>query len=130
MHAQDSCADCHKYMDPIGFGFENFDSIGRYRTTDAGEKIDATGSVADSDVPNFEDSIDLVNKLADSEDVQRCYVKQWFRFGNGRSESKTDKCMIEKLGTGFVDEGGSIKELLVSLTQSDAFLYRRAGGTP
>jgi hypothetical protein len=128
--ADDSCSGCHKYMDPIGFGFEHYDSIGRYRTEDEGIAIDAAGSVTESDVPDFTDAIDLVNKLADSQDVQRCYVTQWFRFGYGRSEAKTERCAIQTLSTQFEESGGDIRELLVALTQTDAFLYRRAGGTP
>ncbi|MEZ4307414.1 MAG: DUF1592 domain-containing protein [Polyangiaceae bacterium] len=128
--ADKGCNGCHRLMDPIGFGFEHYDSIGRYRTLDAGQKIDATGSVADSDVPDFTDAVDLVNKMADSEDVQACYVKQWFRFGYGRGEGKVDACTVKTLTDAFAENGGDIRELLVSLTQTDAFLYRRAGGTP
>lgn len=126
----DGCKACHRLMDPIGFGFENYDSIGRYRTMDSGSPIDATGSVADSDVPAFQNAVDLVNKMADSEDVQGCYVKQWFRFGYGRGETKADACTVKTLQEGFLDQGGDVRELLVALTQTDAFLYRRAGGTP
>lgn len=130
-HSEDKqCKGCHRLMDPIGFGFEHFDSIGRYRLEDEGHVIDATGSVADSDVPDFTDAIDLVNKMADSEDVQDCYVKQWFRFGYGRGENKVDACTVDTLAKGFKENGGDIKELLVSLTQTDAFLYRPVGGTP
>lgn len=128
--SDDGCKGCHRLMDPIGFGFENYDSIGRYRTVEEGTPIDATGTVADSDIPAFDGAVDLVNRMADSEDVQQCYVKQWFRFGYGRGESKADACTVQTLQEAFVENGGDIKELLVALTQSDAFLYRRAGGTP
>jgi hypothetical protein len=129
-HSQGSCHDCHKMMDPIGFGFENYDSVGRYRTMDHGTAIDATGSVELSDIPDFKDAVDLVNKMADSKDVQTCYVKQWFRFGNGRAETPADKCTLDALDATFDDKGGDIKELIIALTQTDAFLYRIAGGTP
>ena len=129
-HAEGTCAGCHVYMDSIGFGFENFDSVGRFRTKEGSEPIDATGSVFDSDVPDFKDAVELVNNMADSQDVQQCYVKEWFRFGYGRGESKVDACTIETLNKTFDDKGGDIRELLVALTQTDAFLYRRSGGTP
>ena len=41
------CAGCHKIMDPIGFALENFDAIGRWRTEEHGEPIDATGTLVD-----------------------------------------------------------------------------------
>jgi len=130
MHAQDDCAGCHNYMDAIGFGFEHYDSIGRFRMKEGTATIDATGSAIDSDVPDFTDAVDLVNKMADSKDVQECYVKEWFRFGYGRGETKVDACTMETLNKAFDDSGGDIKELLISLTQTDAFLYRLPGGTP
>jgi hypothetical protein len=41
------CAACHKLMDPIGFSLESFDAIGRFRTHDAGNKIDTSGLLVD-----------------------------------------------------------------------------------
>ncbi len=128
--ADPSCKGCHKYMDPQGFAFEPYDSIGRYRTEDEGFPIDAAGSMVESDIPDFKDAVELVNHMADSKDVQQCYVTQWFRFGYGRSEGSVDRCAIDDLTKSFNEAGGDIKELLVGLTQTDAFLYRKAGGTP
>ena len=48
MHRKvEPCASCHKIMDPIGFSLENFDAIGRWRTTDGGNPIDAAGQLVD-----------------------------------------------------------------------------------
>ena len=48
--ANPACASCHKIMDPIGLALENFDAIGRWRTTDEGVKIDASGQLVDGTV--------------------------------------------------------------------------------
>jgi len=45
--ANPTCATCHKIMDPLGFALENFDATGRWRATDSGEKIDASGVLLD-----------------------------------------------------------------------------------
>ena len=45
--ANPACASCHKIMDPIGLALENFDAIGRWRTTDEGVKINASGQLVD-----------------------------------------------------------------------------------
>jgi mono/diheme cytochrome c family protein len=45
--ANPACAACHKVMDPLGFALENFDAIGRWRTTDGGGTIDPSGTLAD-----------------------------------------------------------------------------------
>ena len=45
--ANPACAGCHKMMDPIGFAMENFDGIGKWRTEDAGQKVDASSQLTD-----------------------------------------------------------------------------------
>ncbi len=125
-----SCSGCHELMDPIGFGFESFDTLGRFRTTDNGQPIDDSGSIIDSDVDGTFDGLSqLANKLASSDEVKACYAKMWFRFAYGRGETQADACTLEQLHVSFDAAGGNVKELLVALTQSDAFLYRVAGDT-
>ncbi len=64
-----ACSGCHSLMDPIGFGFEHYDAVGAYRTTDNGLPVDATGwfpgGALDVNGP-FKDAIDLGNRLAAS----------------------------------------------------------------
>jgi hypothetical protein len=65
--------------------------------------------------------------------VRACVVKQWFRFGYGRAEEQADSCTLSKIQETFRASGYDMKELLVALTQTDAFLYRHAvtpGGAP
>jgi len=45
--ANPACASCHKMMDPIGLALENFDGIGKWRTTEAGQKLDVSGQLVD-----------------------------------------------------------------------------------
>jgi hypothetical protein len=42
-----TCAGCHKLTDPVGFALENYDAVGRWRTTEAGDPIDASGTLYD-----------------------------------------------------------------------------------
>lgn len=124
-----ACSGCHELMDGIGFGFENYDAVGRYRTQEGGKDIDATGSIAKSDVDgDFDGAVEMSKKLAGSREVERCYTTQWFRYAYGRGESADDACTLTALGAKFAASGGDIKELIVALTQTDAFLYRKAGG--
>ncbi len=130
-HSTDpSCAGCHKMMDPIGFGFEGFDAVGRYRSEDGGEPVDASGSLTGTDIDgDFDGVTDLANKLAASEDVKSCYTKMWFRYVSGRSETKDDECSLDQIGEAFAGSGGNVKELLVALTQTDAFMFRAASAS-
>jgi hypothetical protein len=124
-----ACGGCHSLMDPLGFGFENYDAMGRYRTEENGLPIDATGMLTASDVDGpYVGVIELASKLAASQDVESCYVKQWFRYGYGRGETATDSCSLATLTDRFAAAQGNIKELLVALTQTDAFLYRPVAG--
>lgn len=124
-----ACAGCHQLMDPLGFGFENYDPIGRFRAEENGAPIDASGNIVDSDINGeFIGAVELAHKLTGSEDVRGCYTKQWFRYASGRGETRADDCSMAVLKERFKATGGNIKELLVALTQTDAFLYRKAGG--
>ncbi|MEO5727650.1 MAG: DUF1585 domain-containing protein, partial [Byssovorax sp.] len=103
----------------------------RYRTEEDGKTIDASGSIFKSDVDGtFDGAVEMSKKLAESHQVERCYTTQWFRYAYGRGESAEDTCTIAALGEQFAGTGGDIKELIVALTQTDAFLYRKAGGAP
>jgi len=123
-----ACSGCHAKLDPIGFGFEHFDGVGRFRAQEAdGRPVDASGELSDTDVDGrFVGVPELAAKLARSEQVRDCYVTQWFRFAQGRGEAEADRCSIATLREAFVGSGGSVRELLVAMTQTDAFLFRPA----
>ena len=122
------CGSCHALLDPIGFGFENFDSTGRWRDEEAGRAVDASGFLQDTDVDGeFVGAVELAHRLAGSEQVSDCMVRQWFRYGYGRTESiRDDTCSLDQLEDAFDSAGGDLRELVIALTQSDAFLYRAA----
>jgi hypothetical protein len=135
IHSADpACAACHNFMDPIGLGFEGFDAVGRYRTTENGKPVDVSGQLIHTDVDGaFMGPADLAQKLAGSQQVSSCMVRQWFRYAYARDEvSDQDTCSVSLLESEFQKSGGDIKELLFSLTQTDAFLYRTVaqGETP
>ena len=117
------CAGCHQFLDPVGFGFEHFDASGHYRETEGGAPIDARGFLVGTDVDGeFDGAIALSHKLAASEDVRRCVVSHWFRYAFGRAESPEESCSLERLADVFRDSRGSLEELVVGLTQLEAFL--------
>src|SRR5205814_1077899 len=90
--AQPVCGACHKDMDPIGLGFENFDPVGRWRTMDEGQSVSNAGVINDSDDVDgpFNGPVELGAKLAQSKQVRGCIVTEWFRFANGRAEAQLD----------------------------------------
>ncbi|MBX7102027.1 MAG: DUF1592 domain-containing protein [Myxococcaceae bacterium] len=132
-----ACSGCHSLMDPIGFGLEGFDGMGRARATEAGAPVEVSGEIVSAPDPatngTFQGPAELAAKLAASSAVQTCVARQWFRFGVGRGERAQDACSLERLTKGLEDSHGDLKTLLVDFTRTDAFLYRTSrvaeGGT-
>jgi Protein of unknown function (DUF1592)/Protein of unknown function (DUF1588)/Protein of unknown function (DUF1585)/Protein of unknown function (DUF1595)/Protein of unknown function (DUF1587) len=127
-HAENpACSVCHVRLDPLGFGFESFDGIGRFRSSDGGRAVDARGELIGSRDADgtFEGVVELGARLAHSAQVEECMTRQWFRFALGRFEQGLDDCSVERVLSAFRQEGGSLHALPRAIVTSDAFLYRR-----
>jgi hypothetical protein len=123
---QEPCHSCHTLMDPIGFGFENYDGMGKWRDLDQGKPVDPSGTLTGSDVDGtFNGAVDLMKKLATSHEVADCAAIEWFRYAFGRGDTPDDACSMQSLKTTFAGANFDIRELLVALTQTDAFRYRQ-----
>jgi hypothetical protein len=125
--ADPACSGCHRLMDPIGFGFENYDAIGRYRTIDNGAPVDVSGEIfltRELD-GKFVGIAELGQKLATSAEVEECAARQWFRFFLSRFEQSGDKCSMHRIVEQFRAAGRDLNALPLSLVSTDAFLYRR-----
>jgi hypothetical protein len=121
----DACKTCHVKLDPIGFGLDNYDGVGLWQDTDNNKPVNATGQIPDTDAAGpFVGAIELGAKLAASRDAQNCYVSKWLTFAYGRYESPADACTRASLQNAFTAARGNVKQLLLALTQTDAFLYR------
>lgn len=122
-HSQSpSCSGCHRLLDPVGFALENYDPIGQWRDQEQGLPIDASGTVPGLGAP-VTGPVDLVKQIAASEQAQNCFAQHWFEFGYGKSFAAGDTCARATLSELFAKSGGNVKQLLVDLTQTDAFLY-------
>jgi hypothetical protein len=113
----------------MGFALENYDAVGQWRDEENGVRIDATGAV-----PGMEGTtngpVELVRKVAESEQTQACFANHWMNFAYGRTLGKSDECTQSKLEQVFAESGYDIKSLLLALTQTDAFLYLPTEETP
>jgi Protein of unknown function (DUF1592)/Protein of unknown function (DUF1588)/Protein of unknown function (DUF1595)/Protein of unknown function (DUF1585)/Protein of unknown function (DUF1587) len=128
--SEDLCKTCHKFIDPVGFGFERYDGVGAFRTLEAGMPIDESGEVvgledlgAPGAVP-FNGPADLARILAGSPNAQACFARQMFRYARGGEDGGRDSCAIRKLQTSFVDSGFDIKRLLLEVVRQKSFLTR------
>jgi hypothetical protein len=121
-----SCSSCHTLMDPIGFGLENFDGIGRYRTTENNTTVDASGALnaAGTISGAFNGPIELAKKLSTAPEVNHCVAKTFFRFAIGRANPAADACAVHATQQSFASSGGELLQLAKATVTTDAFLYR------
>ena len=125
--ANPACSGCHTLMNPIGFIFEHYDGVGQWRDQQNGKDIDAVGEVVQTDDIDgeYDGALELASALAASTQVQECVSSQWFRFAYNRTVTQEDSCSVEQLNDVFRSSNFNVRALLVALTQTNAFLYRR-----
>ena len=120
------CVQCHSLMDPIGFSFEHFDTTGRWRDSDAGKPVDASGMVQGTDVEGPIDGVpSLAAKLIESPQVAHCAATQWFRYAFGRSEQTTgDRCTVTALADALNSRTGDFKQMVRATVRMAQFRNR------
>jgi hypothetical protein len=125
-----SCFSCHRYIDDLGFGFERYDAIGAYRTSENGLGIESQGNMNDVEgfgtgtEYSFTDLHALGAYLAESDAMQRCFVHQYTRFIVGSYDAQTDLCADAAVSSQWDAETDSIADLIETLVASAAFITR------
>lgn len=122
-HSQNQpCQSCHQLMDPIGFGFEGFDGIGR----PVSGTVDTSGSIVGTSATNgtFSGVAELAGALAKSPDAQSCFSLQWYRYAYGIDDTADDSCGAAKLAADFQGAGLGLSALVLALVKADHFVKR------
>jgi hypothetical protein len=118
------CANCHVLMDPIGLGFENYDSIGGYREIDtSGKPIVAAGELPGTNAA-FETPLELIALLAADERLQRCVVRKLLTYGTGRPFKGMDSGLVEIVRRSAGESSATFRSVLISVISSDGFRRR------
>jgi hypothetical protein len=120
------CAACHQMFDPMGYAFEHYDAIGRYRDQENGTPIDSSGAIVgteSSDGP-VANAIELSARLAASPEVHACFTRQAYRFTVGRKETDADACALKASAQQFETQGLDVRELMLALLTSPGTLER------
>ncbi len=117
---------CHAgYINPVGFAYEEFDSIGAFRTEDAGEPIDATGTFPFEDgEQSYDGAVEFAELVAQSAEAHRCWSQHWVEFTFGRRVADEDDGLIEHLANRSQD-GASARTMVREVLTSSAFLTRK-----
>jgi hypothetical protein len=119
------CANCHKVMDPIGFGLENFDAVGRWRSQDSnGKPIDAAGELPGGE--RFASPKDLKAILAGrTEAFSRNLVEKLLAYALGRRLEGYDEIVVDNLTREVADDGYRMQTLVKGVVTSYPFTYHR-----
>jgi Protein of unknown function (DUF1588)/Protein of unknown function (DUF1592)/Protein of unknown function (DUF1595)/Protein of unknown function (DUF1587) len=126
--ANPTCQGCHALMDPLGFGFEHYDAIGRYREVDNGKNVDATGEVTGTDVDGPYDGLAaLGEKISASRVARGCFVTHFMSFMNAAALETRARCRAYATVPSFAREGGSMRQMLIEYYRSRTFITRTKG---
>ena len=147
-HNNPVCASCHTAIDNVGFAFENFDGLGKFRTTDAGDAITVDGKLTlDGRSVTVASPREMSEAIGNSLDGQRCYVRTLFRYSLGRTElfprpligsneppvtkltakATLDRCQIEYAAKQMNSAAGDLRTGVIELLSSNGFRYRLKG---
>jgi hypothetical protein len=126
LHTKDPvCANCHRVLDPIGFGLENFDAIGRWREkTEAGVKIDSAGRLPTGEA--FSNPAELKRLLAGREtDLARNLTERFMAHALGRQLEGYDEVVIDRLMARIAEDDYRVRTIITEVIASFLFTHRR-----
>lgn len=116
-----ACAGCHAFLDPMGFAFENYDAVGRWRDQEKGHPIDATGSLVRGQ--QFKDLQDLVQILTRdlSNEVMTNLAEHLLTYSLGRGPSYADRHAIQEIVAKTRKAGNGLQSMIIAICESVPF---------
>ncbi len=120
----ESCASCHKKIDPLGFALENFDAIGRWRDNyKSGLDIDSSGEIFGE--TKFNDIIGLKDTiLRNPEWFMRAFIEHMLSYSLGRELDISDKPYIDKILEQVILDRGKFSTVVTEITKSYPFMNK------
>lgn len=123
--ADSACAICHRRIDPLGFGFETFDPVGRYRTQADGKPVDPRGTLLDG--RSFTGPAELKQVLIEDRDAfTRALAEKMLTYAIGRGLEHYDACAIKQITDGTRNADYRFSAMVTEIVRSLPFRYRRA----
>jgi hypothetical protein len=125
--AAPQCQGCHGLINPLGYAFENYDNLGRFRTSEGNLPVDSEASYPFREgTKTFKNAIELNRIIAGSEQANECYARNLFAYFYARepvAESAGDKALLAEVAKRS-RQGASVKSMILDLVATDAFIYR------
>jgi hypothetical protein len=118
------CASCHSKMDPLGFAFENFDAVGKYRTHDGKFPVDASGVLPDG--RSFRGADELTALLRkDRAQFAECVTDKMLTFALGRGLERYDRRTVKEITAKIAQKDYRFSALVMEIVNSLPFRMRR-----
>jgi hypothetical protein len=119
-----SCASCHRIMDPLGLGFENFDAIGQYRDKDGEHEIVASGELVDG--RKFSSAVELVELLKSRRSgIMRNFAEKLLTYALGRGLEPYDTCAVDEIMEAVQSDEYRLASFVEAVVMSQPFSQRR-----
>ena len=116
--SEETCATCHRAMDPIGLAFENFDAIGVFRERENNVVIDASGQL---DGAQYTDAKGMGQALSEHPELASCFVNNLYRYAVGRDTVSGENELLGYLTDRFSRSGHDVTALLRDVALSEGF---------
>lgn len=120
---QETCNRCHRKIDPLGFPFENFDPIGRWRDRYRTGVIDPKTTMADgrevNDIVAFKQLL-----LTREQDVTRSLTQKLLTYASGRILEPIDRGEVDRIVAEFETQSGGLRDLIKLVVSSRVFLNK------
>ena len=117
------CASCHDKIDPLGFGLENFDVLGRWRDSDGGRPIDAQGTLPSGQT--FTGPVGLKNLLMErKDDIIKHLVRKMTGYAFGRELNQFDQCVVDRTTEALQKNDYRASVLIEQIATSFPFRHR------
>ncbi len=126
--AKAECAVCHNRMDPLGFGLENYDGIGAWRSEDGKFKIDPSGTLPDGSTFAGPGELKSILKVR-QDDFLHCLAEKLLTYGLGRGVEYSDQCTLADIVKAAKENDFRFSSLVLAIVASDAFQKRKGKGT-
>jgi len=124
-HRKDpSCAICHRKMDVLGFGFENFDGIGSWRDRDGRYEIDPSGKLPGDQVFRSPAELRVLLKNEQRDQFVRCIAEKMLTYAVGRGLESYDRCAVDEVVKAMESNEYRFSALVMAVVKSEPFRLR------
>ena len=123
-----NCASCHALMDPLGFVYENFDGVGKWRDEDEGSAITTAGELVTGESFNNHEEFQKILTESKLDDYLRCSSEIMMTYALGRGVEFYDKPAVNSVVKSLKTNDLKISSMVLGIVESVPFQYRRGDG--